>query len=297
MHEPGRRGRRQDRRHRRDAPRLRLEGSDHPPRHGQGARLTAAGTASSTVPSTQRARERSEVDRAAGVVREGLLQGPRRVRHGHPEGDHPRLPQARPGEPPRRQARRHGGGGAVQGDLGGLRRGRRRREAQGVRRGPHARPDGRLRRADGWRRARRRLRARRVHASPPRTSPVAAASATSSATCSAAVATPARRAAPAPSGAPTSRPSCTMDFEDAVRGITTTLHLTSEATCHVCTGSGAEPGHRADRLPDLRRSRRHRRQPGHVLAVAALPAVRGPGHDRRGPVPQLPRQRRRAPAP
>ena len=33
-----------------------------------------------------------------------------------------------------------------------------------------------------------------------------------------------------------------MDFEDAVQGITTTLHLTSEATCHVCNGSGAEPG-------------------------------------------------------
>jgi molecular chaperone DnaJ len=33
-----------------------------------------------------------------------------------------------------------------------------------------------------------------------------------------------------------------MDFQDAVQGITTTLHLTSEATCHVCNGSGAEAG-------------------------------------------------------
>ncbi|MBA2624539.1 MAG: DnaJ domain-containing protein, partial [Acidimicrobiia bacterium] len=34
----------------------------------------------------------------------------------------------------------------------------------------------------------------------------------------------------------------TMDFEDAVHGITTSLSLTSEATCPTCAGSGAEPG-------------------------------------------------------
>jgi molecular chaperone DnaJ len=33
-----------------------------------------------------------------------------------------------------------------------------------------------------------------------------------------------------------------LDFEDAVRGITTTLHLTSEAVCSTCGGSGARPG-------------------------------------------------------
>ena len=33
-----------------------------------------------------------------------------------------------------------------------------------------------------------------------------------------------------------------LDFEDAVRGITTTIHLTSEATCSTCHGSGARPG-------------------------------------------------------
>jgi molecular chaperone DnaJ len=33
-----------------------------------------------------------------------------------------------------------------------------------------------------------------------------------------------------------------LDFEDAVRGLTTTLHLTSEAVCSTCHGSGAKPG-------------------------------------------------------
>lgn len=33
-----------------------------------------------------------------------------------------------------------------------------------------------------------------------------------------------------------------LGFTDAVAGLTTTLHLVSDAVCHVCTGSGAEPG-------------------------------------------------------
>ena len=34
----------------------------------------------------------------------------------------------------------------------------------------------------------------------------------------------------------------TMDFEDAVTGLTTTLYLTSDAQCSTCSGSGAKPG-------------------------------------------------------
>jgi molecular chaperone DnaJ len=34
----------------------------------------------------------------------------------------------------------------------------------------------------------------------------------------------------------------TLDFEDAVHGITTTLYLTSDAVCSTCEGSGARPG-------------------------------------------------------
>ncbi|HEY8527413.1 MAG TPA: molecular chaperone DnaJ [Acidimicrobiales bacterium] len=33
-----------------------------------------------------------------------------------------------------------------------------------------------------------------------------------------------------------------LAFEDAARGITTTVHLTSEATCSTCAGTGARPG-------------------------------------------------------
>ncbi len=33
-----------------------------------------------------------------------------------------------------------------------------------------------------------------------------------------------------------------LDFTDAVSGVTTTLHLVSDAACHVCAGLGAEPG-------------------------------------------------------
>jgi molecular chaperone DnaJ len=33
-----------------------------------------------------------------------------------------------------------------------------------------------------------------------------------------------------------------LDFEDAVQGLTTTIHLTSEAACSTCHGSGARPG-------------------------------------------------------
>jgi molecular chaperone DnaJ len=33
-----------------------------------------------------------------------------------------------------------------------------------------------------------------------------------------------------------------LDFEDAVQGLTTTIHLTSEATCSTCRGTGARPG-------------------------------------------------------
>lgn len=33
-----------------------------------------------------------------------------------------------------------------------------------------------------------------------------------------------------------------LAFDDAVRGITTTLHLTSDAVCSTCSGSGAKPG-------------------------------------------------------
>jgi molecular chaperone DnaJ len=40
-----------------------------------------------------------------------------------------------------------------------------------------------------------------------------------------------------------------LDFLDAVHGVTTSVSITSEAPCHVCGGSGAEPGTFPDTCP------------------------------------------------
>ncbi len=41
-----------------------------------------------------------------------------------------------------------------------------------------------------------------------------------------------------------------LSFDDAVNGVTTTVNVTSEATCHVCHGSGAAPGTAPTVCPD-----------------------------------------------
>ena len=70
----------------------------------------------------------------------------------------------------------------------------------------------------------------------------AAASATSSATCSARP----RRARPVvgrrTAAGRRHRGQLTVDFADAVTGITTTLFLTTDAQCSTCGGNGARPG-------------------------------------------------------
>src|SRR5262245_48409548 len=43
-----------------------------------------------------------------------------------------------------------------------------------------------------------------------------------------------------------------LDFDDAVRGLTTTIHLTSEATCSTCFGSGARPGTSPTTCPECK---------------------------------------------
>jgi molecular chaperone DnaJ len=40
-----------------------------------------------------------------------------------------------------------------------------------------------------------------------------------------------------------------LDFLDAVHGITTSVHFTAEAVCHLCHGSGAKPGTTPDTCP------------------------------------------------
>jgi len=54
----------------------------------------------------------------------------------------------------------------------------------------------------------------------------------------------------APPGAPRQQPGADLeadlhlDFEDAVRGLETTIHLTSDAPCTTCSGTGSRPGSR-----------------------------------------------------
>ena len=40
-----------------------------------------------------------------------------------------------------------------------------------------------------------------------------------------------------------------LTFEDAVRGITTSVNVTTDARCHTCSGSGSAPGTRPDSCP------------------------------------------------
>ncbi|TSA51887.1 MAG: molecular chaperone DnaJ [Actinobacteria bacterium] len=46
--------------------------------------------------------------------------------------------------------------------------------------------------------------------------------------------------------------SITLDFADAINGITTMLHLTSDAECTSCKGNGARPGTSAKQCPQCR---------------------------------------------
>lgn len=87
-----------------------------------------------------------------------------------------------------------------------------------------------------------------------------------------------------------------LDFTDAVAGLSTSLHLVSDAVCHTCSGSGAEPGTTPVRCPTCAGRGGGRRQPGHVRHVPPLSHVRGPGRQDRASLLHLSRQRRRTPA-
>ena len=210
-----------------------------------------------------------------------------------PEGDHQGLPQAGAPAPPRRQPRRRRGRGALQGDLGRLRRARRR--------GPSARSTTRSAGSARWRRA--SAAAVRAPAAGRRASR-SWATAPTSATCSAglfgrggAADAAGRGEAPARSAAPTSRPSCTSRSPTPCRA--SPRRSTSPAT------------RRARRATAPARRRAPRRRSARVCGgrgvlddnqglfsfSSAVPQLWRAGSCHRRPVPDLPRHGvERAPA-
>jgi molecular chaperone DnaJ len=109
----------------------------------------------------------------------------------------------------------------------------------------------------------------------------------------------ARAARPAPdrAAAPTSEAELTLDFVDAARGMTTTLHLTSDAQCSTCDGSAPAPARRPKLCPQCGGRRRDRRQPGPLLVLHAVSPVRRCRHGDRGPVSDVLGERGREPGP
>ena len=66
-----------------------------------------------------------------------------------------------------------------------------------------------------------------------------------------------------------------LTFDDAVAGVTTAVHLTSDAPCRTLQRLGRQGRHRAAPVLELRWARRRVRQPGSVLVVVAVPGLRG----------------------
>ena len=71
-----------------------------------------------------------------------------------------------------------------------------------------------------------------------------------------------------------------ISFDEALEGVQIRVPVEIQTACHVCGGSGAEPGTAPRTCPDCHGTRRDLGQPGAVRALA--------------PVPALPRERRRS---
>ena len=153
-----------------------------------------------------------------------------------PEGDHQGLPQAGARAAPRHEPGQRRGRGALQGGVGRLRRARRRE--------PSARSTTRCAGSARW-------------AAGRRGGGPAVASASTSTTSRRGAGLGdllgqmfgrgrrrgwAARRAVGPRRGEDLEAALTLGFADAVRGMTTTLHLTTDAQCSTCGGSGARPG-------------------------------------------------------
>ena len=138
-----------------------------------------------------------------------------------------------------------------------------------------------VRRLGSGRRRVPRWRRRRA-GSPSRT---AATSATCSAACSVAVAAAAvGRGGRGPHRGQDLETELHLTFDDAVAGLTTAVHLTSDAPCHTCNGSGRRAGHQPAALrataaarawcPTTRACSRSRRRARCAAAVASRSTTR-----------------------
>ncbi len=99
------------------------------------------------------------------------------------------------------------------------------------------------------------------------------------------------------SGGPTSRPSCTCRFQDAVEGVTTTVNVMGEAPCHTCHGTGAAPGTTPTVCPRCGGRGVLDDNQGLFSFSRPLPDLWGTGCPGRDAVPDVPWQRSRASAP
>ena len=169
-----------------------------------------------------------------------------------------------------------GRGGALQGDLRGLR---------------HARaiPDKRKKYDRGGsvfaggiavRRRRRRPAAGRRRATSARSRTSCRASSTPAAGAR-------TRTKPATERGKDLETSVTLSFEQALAGAQVPVSVATHAACTTCRGSGARPGTSAEGLPGLQRPRRRGPGPGRLLHHPPVLALQRHRHRDRGPVRDL----------
>ena len=206
-----------------------MEGPGAPPGHGEGPGLSGGAP--------------------ARVVREGLLQDPRRAGDGHAEGDHhaptaswpaSSTPTPTPVTPPPRSASRR----SRPPTTSSATRPSARSTTRSARLGPMRR--------DGLRRRPAAAPAGSAAPAPAASTSRAPTSATCSATCSAAAVVGAVAAGGRPGHRPAARRrprgrAAPVVPRGACAGVTTSVHLTSDMPCRTCHGTGAAPGHQPRR--------------------------------------------------
>ena len=126
-------------------------------------------------------------------------------------------------------------------------------------------------------------------ASPTRTSTSPTCSASSAASSAAAAAR--RRARPQPERGADLESRVRLSFEDALAGAQVRVPVEVDAACHVCHGTGAEPGTSPVTCPQCGGSGTVSDSPRPLRALAALPALPRQRRHRREAVQDLPRLR------